>query len=410
MWSKSIVQSALAVAGKVKLPPAPLHGWCCHDLLVQTTMTENHANFEFRTPKEISAKPANQSIKEEAMKRKSMLVPAIGGPQRIVQQTSGFRQPLARIIIVAIGDNHIPPRESRMHPDHAPYFKFTTKARLDKAINSLLGIVEGIDIDRQINKDEIEFLRLWITEHSDLRRRHPLCELIPVVEQAIADEIFSKEEKQDVLWLCKKLRSTEYYDIVTADLQRLHALVGGIAADGMVRMEELKGLSDWLNDYEHLKTCWPYDEIGSLVTAVLRDKKIDKREHDLLLHFFSEFTAILDSRTIVRPKVSDGLSLVGLCAVCPEIQFLGSTFCFTGASHKYKRAQFAEIVRTLGGESVETVSAKLNYLIIGADGNPCWAYACYGRKVEKAVSLRKEGARLLLVHENDFHDAVADAA
>ena len=57
---------------------------------------------------------------------------------------------------------------------------------------------------------------------------------------------------------------------------------------------------------------------------------------------------------------------------------------------------------------MNSVSAKLDYLIIGADGNPCWAYACYGRKVEKAVDLRKTGSRLLLVHENDFHDAVAD--
>lgn len=54
------------------------------------------------------------------------------------------------------------------------------------------------------------------------------------------------------------------------------------------------------------------------------------------------------------------------------------------------------------------VSKSTDYLVIGAEGNPCWAYACYGRKVEAAVNLRKEGYRIILVHENDFHDAVAD--
>lgn len=34
--------------------------------------------------------------------------------------------------------------------------------------------------------------------------------------------------------------------------------------------------------------------------------------------------------------------------------------------------------------------------------NPCWAYACYGRKVEQAIGLRKAGSQLLLVHEADF--------
>ena len=57
----------------------------------------------------------------------------------------------------------------------------------------------------------------------------------------------------------------------------------------------------------------------------------------------------------------------------------------------------------------DPVSRKLDYLIIGADGNPYWAYACYGRKVEMPVALQKAGARIPLIHENDIHDAVADA-
>ncbi len=47
--------------------------------------------------------------------------------------------------------------------------------------------------------------------------------------------------------------------------------------------------------------------------------------------------------------------------------------------------------------------------MVGAKGNPCWAFACYGRKVEEAMALRKAGNRLLIVHENDFFDALEDA-
>lgn len=31
-----------------------------------------------------------------------------------------------------------------------------------------------------------------------------------------------------------------------------------------------------------------------------------------------------------------------------------------------------------------------------------WAFSCYGRKVEKAVQLRKDGSQVIIVHENDF--------
>ena len=295
-----------------------------------------------------------------------------------------------------------------MHTDHRSYFKFTGRSRLEKSINSLLGIIEGISVDSIINRTEIEFLNLWLEEHQELNDRHPYNELLPVVANAISDGVLTSEEKQDILWLCEKLRSTGFFDETTADIQRLHAVLGGIASDGAISEAELKGLSGWLSEHEHLKTCWPYEEVGSLVTGVLSDKKIDSAEQKLLKEFFTEFVSILDSRTIVSPKLSVNGNVVGLCAVCPEITFSGSKFCFTGISYKYTRSEFSKLINELGGEVVNSVSAKLDYLIIGADGNPCWAYACYGRKVEKAVELRKTGSRLLLVHENDFHDAMAD--
>jgi NAD-dependent DNA ligase len=141
----------------------------------------------------------------------------------------------------------------------------------------------------------------------------------------------------------------------------------------------------------------------------MKDQKIDPNEQALLRAFFSEFTAVMDDRTITSPVVSEGTNVVGLCAVCPEIEFSASTFCFTGASSRYTRADLAAMVERLGGTFSQNVTKTVNYLIIGADGNPCWSYACYGRKVEKAVALRKSGIHLVLVHENDFHDAVADA-
>lgn len=295
-----------------------------------------------------------------------------------------------------------------MHTDHRGYFKFTGRSRLEKSINSLLGIIEGISVDALINRTEVEFLNLWLSEHKELKTYHPYNELLPVVKNAIADGVLTSEEKQDILWLCQKFRSSEFFDEITADIQRLHAILGGIAADGAITEAELRGLSEWLSEHEHLTTCWPYEEVGSLITGVLSDKNIDSTEQKLLKEFFTEFTAILDGRTIVSPKLIIGGNIVGLCAVCPQISFSDRHFCFTGTSYKYTRSELSKLIKELGGKVVNSVSAKLDYLIIGADGNPCWSYACYGRKVEQAVELRKLGARLLLVHENDFHDAVAD--
>ncbi|MGA0570053.1 BRCT domain-containing protein [Variovorax sp. VNK109] len=290
------------------------------------------------------------------------------------------------------------------------YYRLTARSRVDKAVNSLLGLVEGISIDGQINAREITLLRIWLEDHEELSKRHPFSELVPAVARALQDSVIDKEEREDLVWLCKKLRDDAFYDMVTADLQRLHGVVGGIASDGHISEAELRGLSEWLEAHEHLKTCWPYDEVASITTQVLADSKIDPAEHAMLLDFFREFLAVMDERTIVNPPVrlSDDVPIAGLCAVMPDIAFQGSVFCFTGASSRHTKSELSRFVSDKGGSTVENVSAKLNFLVIGADGNPCWAYACYGRKVEKAVELRKKGARLLIVHENDFHDALLD--
>jgi len=296
-----------------------------------------------------------------------------------------------------------------MHPDHLEYARFTSRARLEKSVNSLLGLIEGIAIDSLINPPEISFLNLWLAEHADVRDRHPYNELVPAVKAAVVDGVLTQDEHDDIVWLCERLRSAEYFDQTTADLQRLHSILGGIVSDGRITDDELRGLAGWLRDHEHLKTCWPYDEIDSLIVGVMKDRVIDTEEHTLLKAFFSEFTATMNEGTITSPLISEGANIVGLCAVCPEIEFLSSTFCFTGASSRYTRKELIATIERLGGMFAPNVTKSVRYLIIGADGNPSWAYACYGRKVEKAVELRKSGVGVMLVHENDFHDAVADA-
>jgi hypothetical protein len=293
--------------------------------------------------------------------------------------------------------------------DHLPYFKYAGKSRLDKAIKSLAGIIEGIAIDGQITVEEVGFLNAWILDNDKVRNHHPFNELIPAVENALKDGALTDDEREDLLWLCRRITDERlYFDATTSDMQRLHGVLGGVLADGVVTEAELSGLRDWLADHEHLKTLWPYDEVDSLVSSVMRDGRIDDDEQRELQSFFSEFIGLADDQTITAPAIKEGTTLKGLCAVAPEIDFSGSVFCFTGASYKYSRADFEAVLSGLGGKYSKSVTKKVNYLVIGAEGNPCWAYACYGRKVEEAVNLRKSGGRIMLIHEADFHDAVLD--
>lgn len=295
-----------------------------------------------------------------------------------------------------------------MNPEHIPFRNVTKRSRLNKSINTLLGILQGISIDGVVNDRERHYLNDWLESHTNVADIHPYNELIPLLDRALEDNVLDEEERADVNWLCDRVMSTDYYDVTTASMQRLHAILGGITSDGHVNELEIRGLSEWLEEHSYLKSCWPFDEVDSIVTAVLMDNRVDDDEREMLFRFFSEFLPDNEIQTIASPIAFVGETITAVCASCPEVRFTNAKFCFTGASSKFKRTELAEIVTSLGGTTTKSVTQDTDYLIVGADGNPAWAYACYGRKVEKAIELRRNGASLMIVHEFDFHDAVAD--
>lgn len=293
------------------------------------------------------------------------------------------------------------------------YTKFTKPAEVHKAVNTLRGIVAGITTDAKVAPEELAELMHWCQVHAYLGDRHPFSELLPVIEAACADGIITEEESKDILWLCGNFVDTnDYYDLVTSSVQFLGGIIHGIMADGTLSDREIEALSRWIQSNDFLTGTYPFDEIHSLLTTILADHKVDEEEREQLMAFLSNVIEFKDSLNLSEPEfveLRNKYSISGICSCCPEITFEGKTFCFTGESYRSTRSELAETVNRLGGAFKTSVSSKTDYLVVGNAGNRCWAYACYGRKIEQAVALRKEGAHVAIVNETDFWDAVDDA-
>lgn len=292
------------------------------------------------------------------------------------------------------------------------YRCFTAPAELHKAVNTLKGIVAGITTDRDINPDEVNELVNWCLNHQHLSQKHPFSELIPLIESAIEDSYISAEESQDIIWLCNNFISdANYYDLKTSSLQFLQGLVHGILADGVISDEEIHALKNWVRMNDYLSGCYPFDEIESILLSILADGKITDEERELLKAFLSNFIDYTTSYNLIESdmeQLRNQFSIDGICAVCQELDFENNHFCFTGQSTRAKRNDICEIVKSLGGNFNNSVTNKTRYLIVGNAGNPCWAFSCYGRKIEDAVNRRKNGQNLTIVNEIDFWDIVDD--
>jgi len=276
-------------------------------------------------------------------------------------------------------------------------------------MHRLEGLLQGIAIDGVFSDGEREAIAAWVLEHDVVRARSPFCEVLPYLEEAVESGEMIEDVCEDVLWVCQQLGTdNQYFGAVASDLQRLKGVVAGIAVDGEITAAELQGLEAWLANHGELETSWPYDELSGLVRRVLADGRIDADEHKALVRFFEEVSSVVGE---AGPKAKDAMAeapttIDGICAANPKIHFEGRVFCFTGECSLAKRTDWQRAIRTRGGRAVRTVSDGVDYLVVGAGSDPCWKTACYGRRVEQATKLRRQGHPILVIREADLQRAV----
>lgn len=291
------------------------------------------------------------------------------------------------------------------------YRMYTSKSEVHKAINTLIGIVNGVKFDETVNDRESSEITNWCNLHRRLGKKSPFKEIIPVLDNALMDNHLTNEEIEDILWVCDNVVNSddfeEYYNMVTCTIQQLQGLIHGMLSDNELSESEINRLSEWMDDNSFLKGTYPYDEIDSLLIDICKDGIITDDERSYLTAFFANFIDFKISYNINEFEIKElqnKYSIDGICAAGPEISFENKLFSFTGTSSKATRNEIAKTISDKGGLFNNNVTKKTNYLIVGGDGNPCWAFSCYGRKVEKAVTLRKSGSQIIIVHENDFWD------
>jgi NAD-dependent DNA ligase len=282
---------------------------------------------------------------------------------------------------------------------------------VQRATRKLHKILAGISADDKLSAAEITSLNNWLNANSHLRNIEPFQGAVLSLNRCLEDEMMDQEEREEILQWCLEF-SDHLPGCVTVAVRRLHNILQEIFIGDLIKASNVSGLRNWLNDHEIFREYWPFCDTWHIVEHILEDGKIAENEKGDLKGFFGRFSKHVFDGADLQDEIqsnqatqADVLALQPFTALCDtksDIKFSGNSFCFTGPARTGPRRALHEIVRNLKGIPFSRVARSLDYLVIGAQSSPCWAYSTYGRKIQEVIGNRRRGKNTIILHEDNF--------
>ncbi|GLR13284.1 hypothetical protein GCM10007907_20740 [Chitinimonas prasina] len=184
--------------------------------------------------------------------------------------------------------------------------------------------------------------------------------------------------------------------------EQLLGVATGLIADSSINDKEILFLQTWLFDHPELCHRWPGRPIADRIRAILSDGIITDAERTDMLELLRGICGYQFDET--------GTGEPSVAAIPydddPSVWIEGYTFCLTGRFLFGNRADCERAVLSRGGFIADSVTTKLDYLVVGSMVEPTWANTTYGRKIEKALDYNDKGHGIAIVPEKDWHAAL----
>lgn len=268
-------------------------------------------------------------------------------------------------------------------------FEFESKvldgldSKLETNINTLYGIIKGINYDGIIDDKEIEKLKSWVEDNRLYKQYSLFNRIINKLEEILEDNIITEYERIELEKLITSINNSKMYSESTLSLQILNGILDGIVCNQKVNPKEIDNLNIWLKQNDYLKDVYPYDKILLEVNKVLEDGVLTEEESNYILSVFKE---------IVHPDFNND----------DNIDLNGKTICLTGEFKCATKQEISKKLQELGAIEKIGVSSKLDYLIVGSVGSDAWKFGKIGGKQAKAQELNEKGADIKIIDEDSL--------
>lgn len=279
--------------------------------------------------------------------------------------------------------------------------RINCKANESKIGNLFLGFFEGLFLDGRVRLQEIEALVKWVEHYPEAVQVPHFDALYRVLLKATEDPEFLLAKHQEIQSHMATFKNSKYFIENTSDIQRLHGVLAGVACDSNFTDEEIIALNAWLENHKHLKDDPIYKELLIALNHVRLLNRVSEDTKEVLRLTLSKYVQ-LNNFSLPKIAVTSTKESKNPDFFHGNIEIMEKTICLTGASARYSKAEWKQVIESQGGIFKDDLTKTAHYLVICNKGNPNWAHMSYGRKFEQARKWQNEGANILIITEDDF--------
>ncbi|MCQ2106749.1 MAG: BRCT domain-containing protein [Fibrobacter sp.] len=273
----------------------------------------------------------------------------------------------------------------------------------NKAAATLYGVLNGITADQQLNDTEILFLQVWLEQQSEMKG--DILDIYDAVKAALEDGVITSEEREDLKCLLDDcLEFSENVFESDVEVNQFVGFLKGISADGIINKAEFERLKQYVfNAPLKIQKAFPFNIVYDRINMILRDQVVDDAElkelnalvSDIVgTHFTEDGDAVGGATSLFNDAISGSLN--------------GKNVCFTGKFISGSRKQIESKAASLGAIPQGSVTNSTDYVVIGTMVSRDWIHESSGRKIEKAMGLKKKGAPIIITNEQTWNEFISE--
>jgi NAD-dependent DNA ligase len=279
-----------------------------------------------------------------------------------------------------------------------PAFNFCRNK--EKSINGLKGILSGITADQKLNELEFLFLDTWLKEQSSLKNDGDVIDLLDLIGDILKDGTINSEELRELHSLAEDIIEFKEAGILETEdqINEFAGLLIGISADNKVNDLEISKVIEWLLENPGVKNEWPVNIVAEQLHKILADGIATQDEREHFLNVIKQITGI----RFEESGVAYGMATEFFEDNITDLNHNNSAICFTGTFVTGTRSTVQKTAKNKGAVIKENVTKNLDYLVIGTLASRDWRFTSHGRKIEKALALKKSGCKITIINERTW--------